>query len=75
MAAHIARSHGSPLPARRLRIPLPGPRARLALCVALVVLAVVAMPEQVAAAVHATCTAGNPPGTSCGEALVRLGFP
>lgn len=31
--------------------------------------------RDVAAAAHAICTVGEPAGSSCGDALVRLGYP
>lgn len=47
----------------------------MALAVALAVLGVLAAPEAVSSAAHAACTIGTPDGTTCGEALVLLGYP
>jgi hypothetical protein len=50
---------------------------RLTIVAALVLLALVIVFERDAlgASAHAACTIGTPSGTSCGEALVRVGYP
>ncbi|MCW2972881.1 MAG: hypothetical protein JWN72_1154 [Thermoleophilia bacterium] len=52
-------------------------RVRLALLVITltITLVVVLGHRDVAAAAHAACTVGEPAGSSCGDALVRLGYP
>jgi hypothetical protein len=75
MAAHAAHAPGAALQARRTRIRRPHPRFGLVLVVATMVLLLVAGPGAIARAAHAACTAGEPARTTCGEALVRLGYP
>jgi hypothetical protein len=53
----------------------PDPRLSGALLAALGILLVLAFPEQARAVATATCTFGAPPGSTCGEALVLLGYP
>ena len=47
----------------------------LVVLVALITIAMLAAPDRVQAAATATCTWGTPSGTTCGEALVLLGYP
>jgi hypothetical protein len=53
----------------------PPAHAWLALAAALIVVGVSSHPDEVAAAATHACTIGTPAGTSCGEALARLGYP
>jgi len=60
---------------RRIRPRVPGPRLLLGIAVALLMLGVATHTEQVQAAATAACTIGEPAGTTCGESLVRFGYP
>ena len=74
MTTHVAASSG-PIPVPRPRIRRPGSRSVAWLVGLAIAVVVAAAPQQVQAAAHATCTLGTPPGTTCGEALVLLGYP
>lgn len=60
---------------RRPRVPRLGRRTVIVLLLAACVLAIMQAPSEVAAAAHATCTIGEPAGTTCGEAMVHVGYP
>ena len=73
MAAHGATS--TPITFTTDRVRPPRPRVILALVVLLVVTLVATFPQQVADTAHAACTIGTAADTTCGEALVLLGYP
>jgi len=53
----------------------PGLRIVAWAVILVILLVVAAAPSQVQGAAHAACTLGTPSGTTCGEALVLLGYP
>ena len=68
----MATARGREPRARRHRFE---PHTTRVLIAALVVLALLLNGGAAADAAHAVCTAGEPPSMTCGEALVRLGYP
>ncbi|MCW2923441.1 MAG: hypothetical protein JWM98_845 [Thermoleophilia bacterium] len=82
MTAHASTITAPPaLPARRHaarpRRQRRRPTLRLALLLAAVGITFLCLTEgdSVAGAAHATCVLGTPHGTTCGEALVKVGYP
>jgi hypothetical protein len=77
MAALVATSPHGTLPTGRVRIRIPRPAPRITIALVVLALTVVIVEARVplAHAAHAACTWGEPSNHSCGEALVRLGYP